>query len=255
MKYVDAARKAAKEAGELVLKFQGKEKVIKYKAERDFATEADKKSEEVLRKILIEDSFPEHDFLSEESDFGKITSDYRWIVDPIDGTGNFTSDNPLFGISVGLKHKEEMIAGAIYLPTFDEMYYAERKGGAFMNGKRIHTSKQKEFYDLLLSVEMAPKEDVIRKTLLLEKSLALKHRVRTLGSTAMDLAFLAAGRFEAFISAYLYIWDVAAAIIIVEEAGGKTSSLKGEKVDLEKVSFDFAACSGQLHSQLIQKLK
>jgi myo-inositol-1(or 4)-monophosphatase len=104
-------------------------------------------------------------------------------------------------------------------------------------------------------VEMAPKEGMIRKTLLLEKSLALKHRVRTLGSAAMDLAFLACGRFDVFISAYLYIWDIAAAKVIIEEAGGSCSRLNGDPIDLHKTSFDFAASNGVLHKQLVEKLK
>ncbi|MEK6953800.1 MAG: inositol monophosphatase family protein [Candidatus Micrarchaeota archaeon] len=255
MKYSQIAGRAAREAGELVLGFRGKELGIHFKAERDIATMADKKSEALLQKILIEDNFPSHDFLSEESDFAGAKSDYRWIVDPVDGTGNFAHDNPLFGISIGLMHKEEIIAGAIYLPTLDELYLSDKGKGATLNGKRISVSSQKEFYDLLLCVEMAPKENYIRKTLLLEKNLALKHRVRTLGSAAMDLAFLACGRFDVFISAYLYIWDVAAALSIISEAGGKCSHLNGAKVNPSSTSFDFAASNGVLHPQLIEKLK
>ncbi|HLC48051.1 MAG TPA: inositol monophosphatase family protein [Candidatus Norongarragalinales archaeon] len=255
MKYAAIAEKAAREAGELVRKYQGKEKGIHFKAERDIATIADKKSEELLRKILIEDNFPEHDFLSEESEFRDAKSEYRWIVDPVDGTGNFAHENPLWGISVGLMHKGEMVAGAVCLPTLDEMFIAEKGKGAFLNGKKIGASSQSEFYDLLLCVEMAPNEEMIRKTLLLEKSLALKHRVRTLGSAAMDLAFLACGRFDVFISAYLYIWDVAAAICIIGEAGGICSRLDGSRIDPLRMSFDFAASNGILHRQLIEKLQ
>lgn len=255
MKYASVAERAAREAGGLVMKYQGKEKGIHFKAERDIATAADKKSEELLRKILIEDNFPSHDFLSEESDFEDAKSEYRWIVDPVDGTGNFAHENPLWGISVGLMHKEEIITGAIFLPTLGEMFIAEKGKGAFLNGKRIGVSGQSEFYDLLLCVEMAPNEGMIRKTLLLEKSLAIKHRVRTLGSAAMDLAFLACGRFDVFISAYLYIWDVAAAMCIINEAGGKFSRLSGQPIDPLSMSFDFAASNGVLHKQLLEKLK
>ncbi|MFH1750313.1 MAG: inositol monophosphatase family protein [Candidatus Micrarchaeota archaeon] len=255
MDYSGIAQKAAREAGELVMEYRGREKGVHFKAERDIATEADRKSEELLRKILIEDNFPDHDFLSEESEFKGAGSEYRWIVDPVDGTGNFAHDNPLYGISVGLMHKNSIIAGAIYLPTLGEMFAAEKGRGATLNGKRIGVSSQNEFYDLLLCVEMAPKEEMIRKTLMLEKNLALKHRVRTLGSAAMDLAFLACGRFDVFISAYLYIWDVAAAMAIIEEAGGKCTQLDGNPIDLQKTNFGFAASNGILHEQLIGLLK
>lgn len=255
MRHLEIAKKAVKEAGELVLKYQGKEKGVHFKAERDIATKADKESEKLLRKILIEDAFPEHDFLSEETAYEKREFEYRWIVDPIDGTGNFAHENPLFCISVGLQHKDELVLGAIYCPTMDEMFYAETGGGAFLNGKLIHASREREFFDLLLSVEMAPKEQFIRKTLLIEKNLALKHRVRTFGSAALDLAYVACGRFDAFISAYLYIWDVAAGVPILNEAGGQSSHFSGGRLGLDRIHFTFAASNGILHKQLIGKLE
>ncbi|MFH1257715.1 MAG: inositol monophosphatase family protein [Candidatus Micrarchaeota archaeon] len=255
MNYVEAAKKAAKEAGEMLLQYQGKEKHVHFKAHRDIATKADKDSETLLHKILIEDGFPEHDFLSEESDFKGGSADYRWIVDPIDGTGNFAHENPLFCVSVGLQHKNEVIAGAIYCPTMDEMFSAEKGKGAFLNGKQVHCSKQDKFFDLLLALEMPPKENIIRRTLLIEKNFALHHRVRTLGSSALDLAYIACGRFDAFISAYLYAWDVAAGIVIAHEAGGEATHHNGKQVDLNSIHFDFAASNGILHKQLIEKIK
>ncbi len=255
MHFSEIARKAAKEAGELVLEFQGKEKGCHFKAERDITTAADKKSEALLRKILIEDNFPEHDFLSEETPYVSSKKEYVWIVDPIDGTGNFAHENPLFCVSVGLRKGDEMVAGAIYSPTLREMFCGGKGLGATLNGKKISVSRQAEFYDLLLSVEMAPKENVIRRTLLLEKNLALKHRVRTFGSSALDLAYVACGRFDAFISAYLYIWDVAAGICILEEAGGIASRFGGERINLDDRSFNAAASNGILHRQLLEKLK
>jgi myo-inositol-1(or 4)-monophosphatase len=255
MDYSNVAKKAALEAGEMVAKLQGTDLRMHAKGPRDFATEADHKSEALLRKIIIEDHFPKHDFLSEESDFIGTDAPFKWIVDPIDGTGNFAHGNPLFCISVGLEHEGEMIAGAIYSPMFQEMFWAQKGKGAFLNGKKITASKQSGFFDLLLSVEMAPREEMIRKTLLLEKSLALKHRVRTLGSAAMDLAYVACGRFDAFISAYLYIWDVAAGIVIIKEAGGNLTFMDGEEIDLKKTSFAAAASNGILHKELIEKLK
>ncbi|MFH0971151.1 MAG: inositol monophosphatase family protein [Candidatus Micrarchaeota archaeon] len=255
MNYAEVAKKAAKEAGEMLLTYQGREKGVHFKAERDITTKADKASEALLEKILIEDHFPEHDFLSEETPYESKEKEYTWIVDPIDGTGNFAHENPIFCVSVGLRHGNEIVCGAIYSPAMDEMFLAEKGKGAFLNGKKITTSPDKEFYDLLLSVEMAPKENIIRRTLLLEKNLALKHRVRTFGSGAMDLAFVACGRFDAFISAYLYIWDVAAGIVIIREAGGEITHLNGEKIDLGKISFSAAASNGVLHKQLIEKLK
>ncbi len=255
MKFVDVAKNAAREAGDLVLEFKGKEKGIHFKAKRDIATIADKKSEELLHKILIEDNFNDHDFLSEESPFNEHGSNFRWIVDPIDGTGNFAHDNPLFCVSIGLLDGKVPIAGAIYVPTMDEMFSAQIGKGAFLNGKRIFASKQKKFYDLALAVEMPPKENVIRQTLLLEKKLALHHRVRTLGSAAMDLAYVACGRFDAFISAYLYTWDVAGGTAILNEAKGKTSSHDGKTIDLTQKYFNFVASNGPLHSKLLEKLK
>lgn len=255
MRYSDVAKKAAKEAGEMLLTYQGKKLKIHQKGKRDFATQADHESEELLRKILIEDNFPRHDFLSEESDFLGSGADYRWIVDPVDGTGNFAHGNPLYCVSVGLMHKNEMVAGAIYSPTSDELYFADKGKGAFLNGKRIKVSKQGEFFDLLLSVEMAPREAMIRKTLLLEKNLALKHRVRTLGSAALDLAYVACGRFDAFISAFLFNWDVAAGIVIINEAGGELTQMDGKRIDPMQISFSAAGSNGILHKKLISKLK
>ena len=199
---IDVAIEAAKEAGKFLKQNLGKVRDIQTKSgqEKNLVTEIDKRSEEIIIEI-IKKHFPNHEILAEESGRERAeASPYRWIVDPLDGTTNFTHGFPVFCISIGLEHNNEMIVGVIYDPNFDELFTARKGEGAFLNGKRIRVSKIDSLRNSLLvtgfpyNITDNPGNAVEHFVHFLLKAQA----VRRMGSAAIDLAYVAAGRYEGF---------------------------------------------------------
>jgi myo-inositol-1(or 4)-monophosphatase len=238
-------------AAELKKYFNGKFTISHKEGINDLVTQADFASDKAIRSIIKSD-FPDHGIVSEESDEKISTSEYKWIIDPIDGTVNFANAIPICCVSIGLEYKEEMLMGAVYNPIMNEFYFAEKGKGATLNGEKISVSNKTEvmtsclvtgFPYTYLDQPNGPLE-VFSK--LIRKGVP----VRRLGSAAIDLCWVAAGRFDGFYEHYLHPWDSAAGFIIVEEAGGKVTNLKGEKYSPYKPGI--IATNGKIHEELVR---
>ncbi len=204
---------------------------VSLKGPADFVSAADRRVEEILREEL-ERARPGYGFLMEES--GAIAGadrTHRWIVDPIDGTTNFLHGIPLFAISIALEREGEIVAGLIYNPIADEMFVAERGSGAFFNDRRIRVSGRRDLGQAVITCGIPHRDrgDPVRFS---RELLALQTQVagiRRTGAAALDLAWLAAGRFDGFWEWGLHPWDIAAGILLVEEAGGMVGALDGAR--------------------------
>ncbi|MBN1117728.1 MAG: inositol monophosphatase [Bacteroidales bacterium] len=220
----------SKEVGAMILaeraKFGGPR--VETKGKNDFVTHVDKASEKDLIKGLSE-ILPGSGFIAEEGTTLEGKEEYKWIIDPIDGTTNFIHGAPPFCISIGLQHNNKVIAGVIYELTADECFYAWEGSPAFLNGKQIKVSENNLLKDSLLATGF-PYTDFGRMEAFMETMdyfFHNSHGVRRLGSAAADLAYVACGRYDGFYEYNLNPWDVAAGAFLVEAAGGKISDFAG----------------------------
>ena len=224
---IKACRKAIKP---LIRDFGEIEKLqVSVKGPGDFVTASDKKVEKILIDELSK-ARPNYSILSEE--VGQITNDqeFKWIIDPIDGTANFLHGIPHFAISVGLEKKGEIICGIIYDPIKDEMFLAEKGNGSYLNNQRIRVSARSKLKDSIIFTG-GPRQTSNNKELSFEEyrkfSSLVNTPIRKMGSASLDMAYVAAGRCDGFWQRYLKYWDVAAGIIIVKEAGGYVTDFNG----------------------------
>jgi myo-inositol-1(or 4)-monophosphatase len=219
--FLDTAIHAALEAGELLRKnFGVKLKVSAFEA-HDIKLELDVRSQELITGLLLE-RFPDHAILGEEGIAGNQGSDYQWIVDPIDGTVNYFYNIPHFCISIAIRRKEQIIAGVIYDPMRDELWAAEEEGHATLNGTPCSVSERTQLSDAILSVGFSKTSITIGTGMpLLEKMVYRARKCRLMGSAALDMAYVASGRLDAYIEQAVSLWDIAAGKIIIEKAGGQ----------------------------------
>lgn len=238
-------------AAELKKYFHGEFTISHKEGINDLVTQADFASDKAIRKIIKSD-FPAHGIVSEESDEKFSDSEYKWIIDPIDGTVNFANGIPICCVSIGLEYKGEMLMGAVYNPIMNEFYFAEKGKGATLNNEKIFVSNKTKvltsclvtgFPYTYLDQPNGPLE-VFSK--LIRKGIP----VRRLGSAAIDLCWVAAGHFDGFYEHYLHPWDSAAGFLMVEEAGGKVTNLKGEKYSPYKPGI--IATNGKIHEELVK---
>lgn len=216
-------------------------------------SEADEAVERALRERLREAT--DHSFVGEE--FGDSVMDdaeFRWIVDPIDGTTNFVHGLPLFCVSIALEIEGRVEVGVVYAPVADELFTAERGEGARLNGLRLHVTREASLIDALLVTGFPPQaRDVQGEQLaIFGEFLSHARAVRRLGSAAVDLAYVAAGRFDGFWERSLHGWDVAAGALLVEEAGGRVTGFSGSSFD--PFGGELLASNGAIHAQLIDIL-
>ncbi|HWI25799.1 MAG TPA: inositol monophosphatase family protein [Stellaceae bacterium] len=228
---------------------------VSVKGPGDFVSTADLRAEKVLRSELAK-ARPGYGMLLEEGG-GEPGSDprHRWIVDPLDGTSNFLHGIPHFAISIALERDGEIVAGVIYEPVRDEMFWAEKGAGAFLNDRRLRVSGRRQLGDALIGTGMPFMGHGDRDTYLatLAAVMPVTAGVRRIGAAALDLAYVAAGRFDGFWEFGLKPWDIAAGILIVREAGGYVTDLAGGHGMLE--SGDVLAANDHLHLPLAQLLK
>lgn len=204
---------------------------VSRKGPSDFVSTADLKAEKIIREEL-ERFYPKIGFVGEES--GKIPaekSESFWIVDPLDGTTNFLHGLPHFAISIALETKGEIVAGVVYDPIKDEMYFAEKDGGAFLNDRRLRASKRVRLDGIIAATGIPFKGHGNRALFLHEVNTVMAHTagVRRWGAASLDLAYVAAGRYDSYWERDLSVWDVAAGIVIVKEAGAQVSEIDGKK--------------------------
>ncbi|HLG04234.1 MAG TPA: inositol monophosphatase family protein [Bacteroidia bacterium] len=212
--------------------------------------QAEKMFVEALRTIL-----PEAGFIAEEDNQLQRGEKYNWVIDPLDGTTNFIHGVPCFATSVGLMQEEHVVAGVIYEINLDECFYAWKNGGAWLNGERIHVSKTEKLQEALLGTGFPYNDSgVHEKYIRLFSDLQQKTRgLRRPGSAATDIAWVAAGRFDAFYEYGLHAWDMAAGVILVQEAGGLVTDFAGEENFMKNSRI---ICSNkQIHAELLGKIQ
>jgi myo-inositol-1(or 4)-monophosphatase len=252
MSYRTIAIKIVKEAGKILLKEFGN-KNYKAKSRYDIVTKADLKSEKYIISE-IKKFFPAQGILSEE--IGEIggSSEYQWIIDPLDGTVNFSQGLGDFCISIALIHKQQTILGIIYQPLLNNLYYAEKGKGAFLNNKKIHVARKKSISEMIGATECAVTDEARRKNFetLTKINDAIKS-IRITGSTTLNLAYVAAGKLDFYFNNRLNIWDVAAGFLLIEEAGGKITDLEGRPIEI--ASGSSVATHKGIQEELRKKLK
>ncbi len=231
--YLDTALDIAREAGALLSDYLARRIGFELKGDFDLVTEADRNSEKLVVRSLRE-KFPTHSIVAEEGGGGAgSTPDYVWYVDPLDGTTNFAHGFPVFNVTLALERKGELIAGVVYDPNRDEMFSAERGAGAFLNGERIRVSTASRLEDTLVATGFPSRKRHLNVNIHFYYQLAmLTHGVRRAGAAAIDLAYTACGRLDAFWEFGLNPWDMAAGLLLVEEAGGRNSDMYGGPVSL-----------------------
>jgi myo-inositol-1(or 4)-monophosphatase len=253
----------AREAGALLLQYFHQGLKIEYKGDADLVTAADRAAETLIRE-RISKQFPSHDVLGEEQGLNDQRGDYRWYVDPLDGTTNFAHGYPVFAVSMALEHQalEERssgqqgrrIAGVIYDPTRDELFTAEQGRGAHLNGKPIHVSKAAQLKECLVATGFPSHKRHKNPNIYFYHQITLRtHGVRRAGSAALDLCNVACGRFDGFWEFNLNPWDTAAGVLIVEEAGGKVSRFDGSPFELD--SRETLASNGLVHEALLHEFQ
>jgi len=227
MTFKKVAIDSAKEAGKVLLASFSKKYKVMTKAGKEIVTSADLASEKIIISN-IKKNFPDHRILSEEEGRVKGSSDYLWVVDPLDGTTNFSMRNPLFSISIALFCGKDPILGLVYVPFLGDLYYAERGGGATLNGKKIKVSSEKKLSNSFFAICHGNSSKDIKKSVGIYSKLKGKTRdIRKFGSAAIECAWVASGNIEGFIAPGVKPWDVAAGALIVREAGGAVTDLDG----------------------------
>lgn len=251
-KYLKVAVEAALKSGHFIKKSVGKIGSISYKSRNNIVTDVDKASEAMIIK-MISAKFPKHSFLAEESLASGNESSYRWIIDPLDGTSNFARSFPFFCVSIALEHGGALLAGVVYDPMRNELFHASRGGGAYLNKKTIRVSKVKKLADGFLATGFSYKKSKRFESLVSFKRFLMRTMaVRRAGSAALDLAYVACGRFDGFWEMDLNPWDSAAGTLLVTEAGGKVTRFDGTKYT--PYDKDILATNFLIHNQMSKVL-
>jgi myo-inositol-1(or 4)-monophosphatase len=251
LEFVPRMAEIAREAGTLLMEFFHRRVKIEYKGEADLVTEADRSSEKLILE-RIRARWPDHEVIGEEGARIETGGDYRWYVDPLDGTTNFAHGFPVFCVSLGLTFRGKRKAAVLYDPTRDELFFAELGKGAFLNGQKIEVSKIDKLAQSLVATGFPSHERHKNPNIFFYHQLTLStHGVRRAGSAALDLANVACGRFDGFWEFNLNAWDTTAGILIVEEAGGKVSGFHGQP--LEITDRDVLATNGLIHEATLHE--
>ncbi len=258
--FLGVAIRAAEEAGGMARSMQHALRDIRFKGEKDVVTEADFACDAAIRKHLSS-AYPGHNLITEEEEAVERGSEYTWYVDPIDGTVNYSRGFPLWGVSIGLRKGENMIAGCIWLPALEEMYTVTLGGGAYLNGKRIQVSAVDQMQEAIIShgdfnignTDAQRQEMNARNLQSRGRAAAALQRVKCLGSAVVEGSFVAAGRMEAYCMLAMKPWDVAVGSLLVTEAGGRTSHLNGAPFSIDGQDALFS--NGILHDSILKVLQ
>jgi len=247
---LDTVKKAGKVLEDEYRNFDRKK--INLKSHHEIVTRADLLSEEIILKA-IRSQFPAHQILSEEIGRVGVESDYLWIIDPLDGTTNFSMHNPLWSVSVALSFRRQIVLGLIYAPMLNELFLAEEGRGASLNGRKIKVSAVKDGKTLNTFCHSSRPRDIKRAIKYFSRQKLQGLDCRQMGSAAIELAYTAAGRIESIAIPGANSWDIAAGVLLVREAGGRVSDFSGAEWSLEKN--DMVASNGLVHRELLKVLK
>jgi myo-inositol-1(or 4)-monophosphatase len=247
--YLETAIDIAREASALLSDYAKRRVGFELKGEHDLVTVADRASEALILKRL-QNEFPTHRIVAEESGDHAGSSEYTWYVDPLDGTTNFAHGFPSYNVTLALECDGELIAGVVADPTRGEVFSAEKGSGAFLNGERMHVSKVAKLNEALTATGFPSRKrhQNINVHFFHQVSM-LTHGVRRPGAAALDLAYVAAGRLDMFWEFSLNPWDIAAGILLIREAGGVCSDMRGAAVDLR--GNDILADNGLVHEETL----
>lgn len=247
--FVESAIEIAHEAGALLRNYFERRVQFELKGDFDLVTEADRASEKLVIERL-KAQFPGHGILAEEGGGHASDSEYRWYVDPLDGTTNFAHSYPVYNVTMALERAGQLIAGVIFDPNRDELFACERGSGSFLNGRRIHVSKAASLDESLFSTGFPSRRRHLDVNIHFYHQLAMaSHGVRRCGSAAIDLAYVASGRLDGFWEFGLSPWDMAAGQLLVEEAGGQCTDMKGGAHHL--TSPHIQVNNGLIHKELL----
>jgi myo-inositol-1(or 4)-monophosphatase len=255
--FIPAMTAIAREAGALLLKYFHQGLKIEYKGDADLVTAADRASEVLIRERVAK-QFPSHDVLGEEQGLNDRGNEYRWYVDPLDGTTNFAHGFPVFCVSLAIEHRtadsQRRVAAVVYDPTRNELFSAQHGQGAQLDGKPIHVSKIGQLKESLLATGFPSHKRHKNPNIFFYHQITLRtHGVRRAGSAALDLCDVACGRYDGFWEFNLNPWDTAAGVLIVEEAGGKVSGFDGSPFQLN--SRETLASNGLIHDALVHEFQ
>ena len=245
--YLDAAENAARAAGKLLRQnFRG-HKRVKVLAAHDIKLEIDVQAQELIGKLLLEE-FPAHAIYGEEGIVGDQSSDHQWIVDPLDGTVNYFYGIPHFCVSIALRLQNEIVVGVIYDPVRDETWTGQRGEISKLNGDPIHVSDRTALAEAVISIGLAKTGETINTNFpRLQQMIHRVRKCRVLGSAALDMAYVATGRMDAYIETGISLWDIAAGALLVENAGGTVDLRPRENM---KDKYSIAASNGLIDLKL-----
>ena len=256
--FAHVAEGIARQAGALLREFYAKGVATEYKGDVDLVTEADRATEALIREQLTK-AFPAHGIYGEEGTRDQMESEYRWYVDPLDGTTNFAHGFPAFCVLLGLERRPkglapgedgQMIAGVTYDPLRDEMFVAERGKGAWLNGRQVHVSKTARLQESLTGTGFPSHKRHVSPNIHFYQEVTLRsHGVRRAGSAGLDMAYVACGRLEGFWEFHLNPWDTSAGYLLVEEAGGVVTRFDGSKFRMD--SSEVLATNGLIQGELV----
>ncbi len=248
------AIQAARKAGTILKNRLGRKRTVRFKGVVNLVTEMDILSEKIIVRE-IEKHFPEHAILAEERPAAQKPSRFLWIIDPLDGTTNYAHGFPIFSVSIALAKDEEVVLGVVYDPTRDELFTAERGKGAQLNGRRIRVSAESELTHSLLATGFPYdlRESKVNNFDHFHNFAVRTQAVRRAGSAALDLCYVAAGRFDGFWEMKLGPWDIAAGSLMVAEAGGKITNFLGKSLNLS--GKHVLASNGKIHTAMLRVVK
>jgi len=252
---LETAIHAAREAGKVLSRYARDGFRVENKSAIDLVTEADHAAEQCVIDVIMA-SYPDHGFLAEERGrIGQSQSPYVWIIDPLDGTTNFAHGFPTYCVSIGLEHKKECVLGVVYDPTRDELFSATRGGGARINDQPIQVSQTAQLDQAILATGFAYNiRETPNNNLDHFARFALRVQgLRRTGSAALDLCYVAAGRFDGFWEVKLNPWDMAAGVVILREAGGKVTNLRGKSHSLYE--HELVSSNGLIHDSMISVIQ
>jgi myo-inositol-1(or 4)-monophosphatase len=241
--YLDAAENAARAAGKLLRENFQQQQRVKTVAAHDIKLEIDVRAQELIGKLLLE-QFPAHALYGEEGIAGDQSSDHQWIVDPLDGTVNYFYGIPHFCVSIALRLHNEIVVGVIYDPVRNEVWTGQRGEVSKLNGAPIHVSDRAELAEAVISIGLAKTGETINTNFpRLQQMIHRVRKCRVLGSAALDLAYVASGRFDVYIETGISLWDIAAGALLVENAGGTVDLRPRENM---KDKYSITASNGVL---------
>lgn len=247
---LEVATQAAREAGNIVSAHFYLKKEVRRKGKGNLVTEVDTLSEKLVLELL-RDEFPDCDILSEESVCSTPIAGYTWVIDPLDGTNNYVFGIPFFSVNIALVNNDDILLGVTYDPIREELFWAEKGCGAYLNYSSINVSETSLLEDSLVGLDLGYSSEQGKKMLgITNKLWGRVHCLRIMGSAALGLAYVACGRITIYLHRYVYPWDIASGLLLINEAGGKATDWYWKSADLQ--AGQIITSNGRLHKELIE---